>query len=162
MRKTAYLLTLTVVLIIALASTMVIATISPPATPEANSFLVITSQTAIRGAPATSLLQGATTTLVQTFPMVLSTIQRTHYVITDAKLTFGLSPPALLWGTDMATASTLSDYNYSATLAGEHLETRIGAANSMNVVGAILAASRQTTRTGAVLPEIVAGVSFTF
>lgn len=131
MRRTAYLLILTFVLIITLAATMVIATTSTPAAICGPTDM---TSTTIRGAPATSLLQGATT-MAMTFPMVPSTIRSTHYVITDAKLTFGFSPPALLESTDIVTTMTRSDYFYTANLADQLRMKRLRAAPSMNVLG---------------------------
>lgn len=130
MRKTAYLLTLTVVLITALAASTVIATTSPPATFGISSFLatmaygpprgiypdgvtlttttdaMMTPQTAIRGAPKPS--QGPTTIMAKTFPMVPSTISSMQSATTDDKLTIGQSPPALEAGTDTAATTTTS------------------------------------------------------
>lgn len=150
MRKTAFLLTVAILMagmalvlpVGACVSTQTPAiTISPPSAFQSGTTDLM--NTAIRGAPATSSLQGATTTLVQTFPMVPSIIRSTHYAIADAKLIFGLPPPALLPGTDMVTTTTRSDYSHTAK-------------------SAMITAKQEASTIGSALPEIVAGVSFTF
>jgi len=144
MRKTAYLLTVAILMIAVFAlpagasyagtKTTPAVTISPPSALQSGA-TDLTSMS-IRGAPATSSLQGATTTLVQTFPMVPSIIRSTHYATADARLIFGLPLPALLLGTDMATTTTSSDYlQHSAISADAMRQTRTGADASMNVLG---------------------------